>query len=64
MLAEIQIMQEINGDDSVDNIEFELKCGNCGYVPEPDKTKSNDNWDVYSTTCPKCGCRVKISIKE
>ena len=45
-------------------IELEVRCEKCGQVPEQDKTKSNDNWNVYSTTCPKCGGRVKINFKD
>jgi Zn finger protein HypA/HybF involved in hydrogenase expression len=45
-------------------IEFEVKCESCGCEPEQDKNKSTENWTVFSTTCPKCGGRVKMSIKE
>lgn len=31
-----------------------MKCEDCGYEPKPDKDKSNENWDCYDTTCPKC----------
>lgn len=41
----------------------EFKCSTCGYVPEPDKSKSNENWNVYQTTCPKCGGRIQMNFK-
>jgi Zn finger protein HypA/HybF involved in hydrogenase expression len=34
---------------------FILKCKDCDYIPEEDKEKSNENWHVYDTKCPKCG---------
>jgi len=43
-------------------IEYEYKCEACGYLQEPDKEKSTDNWTVYPTICSKCGGRVKVSI--
>lgn len=45
-------------------IQFEFKCVDCGYMPEPDKEKSNENWNVINCTCPKCGGRVTMKIKE
>lgn len=44
-------------------VEIEFKCLECGEKPEPDKEKSNENWKVYSTTCPKCGGKVDMEIK-
>lgn len=35
-----------------------MKCENCGYLPEPKKEESNENWDYYDTTCPKCGGNI------
>lgn len=45
-------------------IEFDFKCENCGYIPEPDKEKSNENWNVIMMICPECNGRVKMNIKE
>lgn len=45
-------------------VDFEVKCENCGYIPEPNKEKSNEHWAVFSTTCPKCGGRVKMTLNN
>jgi len=39
---------------------IEIKCSNCGYIPLPDKTKSNENWQVFDAKCPKCDEFIKI----
>ena len=43
-------------------LEFEHKCESCGHLQEPDKSKSNNNWTVYSSTCNKCGGKVKMEM--
>jgi Zn finger protein HypA/HybF involved in hydrogenase expression len=45
-------------------IEFEFTCKDCGHIPEPDKEKSNENWNVIIMTCPKCGGKINMKIKE
>lgn len=40
------------------------KCKKCGYIPEPDEKDSNENWNVYNTTCPKCGGFVGLEVEE
>jgi transcription elongation factor Elf1 len=40
-----------------------FKCTVCGHMPEPSKEKSNANWNVYDTTCSKCGGKVDMDIK-
>lgn len=39
-----------------------FKCIGCGHEPEPSKEKSNANWNVYETICPKCGGKVEMNI--
>jgi predicted RNA-binding Zn-ribbon protein involved in translation (DUF1610 family) len=40
-------------------------CGNCGYKPEPDKDKSNENWNVYNNQpCPSCGEKMSVHLGE
>jgi predicted RNA-binding Zn-ribbon protein involved in translation (DUF1610 family) len=43
---------------------FNFECEKCGYVPEPDKEKSNENWNVVMLTCPKCGGRIQMTLNE
>lgn len=42
--------------------EVTFKCTACEYIPEPSKEKSNANWAVYETKCPKCGGKVEMDI--
>lgn len=41
---------------------FEFACEDCGYIPQPNKEKSNENWDVVVVVCPKCGGKVKMEF--
>jgi Zn finger protein HypA/HybF involved in hydrogenase expression len=41
---------------------FEFTCEDCGYIPQPNKEKSNKNWDVIDVICPKCGGKVKMEF--
>jgi DNA-directed RNA polymerase subunit RPC12/RpoP len=40
------------------------KCGDCGYIPEPNKEKSNENWTVIDLNCPECGGRIKMDFSS
>lgn len=43
--------------------KFVFKCIKCGYIPEPNKEKSNKNWNVIDCKCPKCGGQIKMDIE-
>ena len=40
---------------------IEMICENCGNKQEPDKEKSNENWNFYDCKekCKKCGGKFK-----
>lgn len=38
------------------------KCEDCGDIPEPNKEKSNENWQVIDLKCLKCGGRIKMDF--
>lgn len=38
-----------------------LVCQKCKKENSPDK-KSNENWEVYNTTCEKCGGEMKLEF--
>lgn len=39
-----------------------LTCEKCGYKLPKDISKSNENWDVYNPTCPKCGGKAIVNM--
>lgn len=45
-------------------IKINFKCESCGYIPESDKEKSNENWNVISLICPKCKGKIKIDYEN
>lgn len=42
---------------------MEFYCKKCNLPAEEDKEKSNENWKVFKTKCPKCGRRVDVRFK-
>lgn len=38
-------------------------CPKCGYKPEKNKTKSNENWNVFDVgKCPVCKTEMRINF--
>jgi hypothetical protein len=43
-------------------MEIKFICEKCGKEQQPDKAKSNDNWQVYDSK-QKCECGGKYTAK-
>lgn len=44
--------------------EIKLWCPKCKKYAEKDEDKSNENWNVYSPNCNKCGSKYDIKIEQ
>ncbi len=42
---------------------IKLKCKKCGKSPILDKTKSNENWQVFNAKC-ECGGKYELTLKD
>jgi hypothetical protein len=44
--------------------EMWFGCKGCQYIPEKNKTDSNENWNVFDNRpCPQCGKEMGLNIK-
>lgn len=41
-----------------------LVCPDCGYIPEKNKSKSNESWEVFDMKCPECGSNLIVNLDE
>jgi ribosomal protein L37AE/L43A len=48
----------------MDKMEVRLICPKCGKTPEPDREKSNKNWNFYDPDCRHCGTTLKLEVVE